>query len=83
MGDKGLTDAVEGEADDVRTRRLKLIAAVEGDDWSAVIEQQTAETTVVSPGGVVGEICGRDIFAGRQAGVGGRAGQAGRQARPG
>ena len=57
MGDKSLGDAVEGEADDARTRRLKLIAAVEGDDWSAVIEQQTAETTVVSLG-AGGEVSG-------------------------
>ena len=53
MGEKGLGDAVEGEADDARTRRLKLIAAVEGDDWSEVIDQQTAETTGVRQAVVV------------------------------
>ena len=71
MGDKGLGDAVEGEADDARTRRLKLIAAVEGDDWSAVIEQQTAETTVVSLGAdgeVSGSVYGRQDWQGWLAG---------------
>lgn len=49
MGEN-LHDEVAGEAEDSRARRLKLIAAVEGDNWSEVIEGQTAET-VVSAGG--------------------------------
>ncbi|PSC74301.1 nifU chloroplastic [Micractinium conductrix] len=44
MGEN-LHDSVEGETEDSKTRRLKLIAAVEGDDWSEVISQQTGETT--------------------------------------
>lgn len=43
MGEN-LNDSVEGEGDDARQRRLKLIAAVEGDNWSEVIQEQTAET---------------------------------------
>ena len=39
MGEN-LHDSVEGETEDSKTRRLKLIAAVEGDDWSEVISQQ-------------------------------------------
>lgn len=42
MGEN-LHDDVAGEAEDSRQRRLKMIAAVEGDDWSEVISQQTAE----------------------------------------
>lgn len=33
-----------GEAEDSRERRLKLMRAVEGDNWSAVIDSQTRET---------------------------------------
>ena len=47
MGEN-LHDEVAGEAEDSRQRRLKLIAAVEGDNWSGVIEEQTAETVVSS-----------------------------------
>ncbi|KAK9828600.1 hypothetical protein WJX72_000970 [[Myrmecia] bisecta] len=43
MGEN-LADAVEGETLDSAQRRLNLIKAVEGDDWSAVIDGQTAET---------------------------------------
>ncbi|CAK0783212.1 hypothetical protein CVIRNUC_006411 [Coccomyxa viridis] len=43
MGEN-LADDVAGESPDVRTRRLNLIKAVEGDDWSSVIDGQTAET---------------------------------------
>lgn len=43
MGEN-LHDEVEGEEDDARTRRLKLLQAVEGDDWSNVIDGQTKET---------------------------------------
>ncbi|KAI3423194.1 hypothetical protein D9Q98_010716, partial [Chlorella vulgaris] len=42
MGEN-LNDGVEGEAEDSKQRRLKLIAAVEGDNWSGVIDAQTAE----------------------------------------
>lgn len=45
MGEN-LHDEVAGEPESLRERRLKLIAAVEGDDWSEVIQQQTAETAV-------------------------------------
>lgn len=47
MGEN-LHDDVAGEAEDSRTRRLKLIAAVEGDDWSEVIQEQSAEAVVGS-----------------------------------
>ncbi|KAH7437983.1 hypothetical protein KP509_05G099600 [Ceratopteris richardii] len=40
MGEN-LHDEVEGEEDDARTRRLKLLQAVKGDDWSSVIDGQT------------------------------------------
>lgn len=45
MGEN-LHDEVTGETESARERRLKLIAAVEGDDWSEVIQQQTAEAVV-------------------------------------
>jgi len=34
-----------GEEPDSKPRRLNLIKAVEGDDWSAVIDSQTQQTT--------------------------------------
>ena len=43
MGEN-LYDDVEGEGDDSRTRRLKLLQATEGDDWSNVIDGQTKAT---------------------------------------
>ncbi|CAL8472276.1 g11818 [Coccomyxa elongata] len=43
MGEN-LADDVAGESLDSKQRRLNLIRAVEGDDWSAVIDGQTAET---------------------------------------
>ncbi|CAI7910603.1 unnamed protein product [Closterium sp. NIES-54] len=43
MGEN-LADAVEDETDDARTRRLNLLRATEGDDWSSVIDRQTAST---------------------------------------
>ncbi|GAB4813117.1 hypothetical protein N2152v2_000163 [Parachlorella kessleri] len=43
MGEN-LHDAVDGETVDAKTRRLNLIKAVEGDNWSAVIGDQTEET---------------------------------------
>ncbi|GBG69753.1 hypothetical protein CBR_g4584 [Chara braunii] len=43
MGDN-LYDDVEGEDEDSRQRRLNLLRAVEGDDWSGVIDRQTRET---------------------------------------
>eukprot|EP00929_Paragymnodinium_shiwhaense_P118269 TRINITY_DN90207_c0_g1_i1.p1 TRINITY_DN90207_c0_g1~~TRINITY_DN90207_c0_g1_i1.p1 ORF type:complete len:504 (-),score=90.34 TRINITY_DN90207_c0_g1_i1:436-1947(-) len=39
-----LADAVEGEGDDGAARRLQFMKAVEGDDWSAVIDGQTLDT---------------------------------------
>ena len=33
-----------GEAPDSKQRRLNMIKAVEGDDWSAVIDSQTQQT---------------------------------------
>ena len=33
-----------GEAPDSKQRRLNMIKAVEGDDWSAVINSQTQQT---------------------------------------
>ena len=54
MGEN-LHDEVAGEPESLRERRLTLIAAVEGDDWSEVIQQQTAETAVGGLGG-----CGLD-----------------------
>jgi hypothetical protein len=41
---ENLYDDVEGEDADSRTRRLRLLQAVEGDDWSGVIDGQTQET---------------------------------------
>ncbi|CAI5493709.1 unnamed protein product [Closterium sp. Naga37s-1] len=43
MGEN-LADAVEDETEDARTRRLNLLRATEGDDWSSVIDRQTAST---------------------------------------
>eukprot|EP00246_Nothoceros_aenigmaticus_P018608 TRINITY_DN9812_c0_g1_i1.p1 TRINITY_DN9812_c0_g1~~TRINITY_DN9812_c0_g1_i1.p1 ORF type:complete len:486 (-),score=93.02 TRINITY_DN9812_c0_g1_i1:238-1695(-) len=43
MGEN-LFDEVQGEDDDSRTRRLKLLQATEGDDWSSVIDGQTKQT---------------------------------------
>lgn len=45
MGEN-LGDDVPGETIDAKQRRLNLIKAVEGDDWSAVIDGQTSETVV-------------------------------------
>ena len=45
MGEN-LFDAVEGETEDSKTRRMKLLQATEGDDWSSVIDGQTAQTAV-------------------------------------
>lgn len=42
--------AGSGEEPDSKQRRLNLIEAVEGDDWSAVIDSQTQQTLA---GGVV------------------------------
>lgn len=53
MGEN-LHDEVEGESDDARTRRLKLIQAVEGDNWSEVIGEQT-EDAVGGPAKSAGE----------------------------
>lgn len=39
-----LHDDVPGESLDSKERRLRLIKAVEGDNWSAVISEQTRET---------------------------------------
>ena len=36
--------AGSGEEPDSKQRRLNLIKAVEGDDWSAVIDSQTQQT---------------------------------------
>lgn len=41
---ENLHDDVSNENEDARQRRLKLMAAVEGDDWSAVIDGQTQAT---------------------------------------
>lgn len=43
---KAMGDALieNGDNDDAETRRLKLIQAVQGDDWSAVIDGQSKET---------------------------------------
>ncbi|KAG0616195.1 hypothetical protein M758_5G097900 [Ceratodon purpureus] len=56
MGEN-LFDDVAGEDDDARTRRLKLLQAVEGDDWSSVIDGQTKQTLDprVSNGGALKE----------------------------
>lgn len=43
MGEN-LHDDVQGEEPDSKQRRLNLIKAVEGDDWSAVIDSQTQQT---------------------------------------
>ncbi|EIE23413.1 NifU-domain-containing protein [Coccomyxa subellipsoidea C-169] len=43
MGEN-LADDVAGESVDSKQRRLNLIRAVEGDDWSSVIDGQTAQT---------------------------------------
>ncbi|KAJ7523359.1 hypothetical protein O6H91_18G048500 [Diphasiastrum complanatum] len=43
MGEN-LADDVEGEDDDARTRRIKLMKAMESDDWSSVIDGQSKET---------------------------------------
>lgn len=49
MGEN-LHDEITGETESARERRLKLIAAVEGDDWSEVIQQQTAEAVAAGRG---------------------------------
>ncbi|PRW61409.1 nifU chloroplastic isoform A [Chlorella sorokiniana] len=54
MGEN-LHDNVAGETESSRERRLKLIAAVEGDDWSEVIHQQTAEAAAAGRGQEQGE----------------------------
>lgn len=43
MGEN-LHDDVQGEAPDSKQRRLNMIKAVEGDDWSGVIDSQTQQT---------------------------------------
>ncbi|GLJ07063.1 hypothetical protein SUGI_0056910 [Cryptomeria japonica] len=43
MGEN-LYDEVEGEDEDSRNRRLNLLRATEGDDWSGVIDGQTKDT---------------------------------------
>jgi len=40
-----LADGVQGEAESAAERRLKFLKAVEGDDWSEVINEQTSHTT--------------------------------------
>ncbi len=55
MGEN-LHDDVAGETESSRERRLKLIAAVEGDDWSEVVQQQTAEAAVGGLGGGVAQL---------------------------
>lgn len=42
MGEN-LSDDVAGESPDAKQRRLRMIKAVEGDDWSAVIDEQTKD----------------------------------------
>ena len=54
MGEN-LFDAVEGETDDSKARRMKLLRATEDDDWSSVINGQT-EQTVVAPTPPEGQI---------------------------
>lgn len=53
MGEN-LYDDVPGETLDAKARRLKMLRAVEGDDWSAVIEEQTQETLAGAEGGRAG-----------------------------
>eukprot|EP00271_Cylindrocystis_brebissonii_P003289 TRINITY_DN140_c0_g1_i1.p1 TRINITY_DN140_c0_g1~~TRINITY_DN140_c0_g1_i1.p1 ORF type:complete len:506 (+),score=96.06 TRINITY_DN140_c0_g1_i1:175-1692(+) len=48
MGEN-LHDEVEGETEDSKTRRMKLLQAIEGDDWSGVIDGQTKETLSAAP----------------------------------
>eukprot|EP00899_Mesostigma_viride_P008928 jgi/Mesvir1/18036/Mv09356-RA.2 len=48
MGEN-LYDDVQGETPDAKTRRLRLLQAVEGDDWSAVINEQTQATIGGAP----------------------------------
>ncbi|GJP59576.1 hypothetical protein CLOP_g12643 [Closterium sp. NIES-67] len=43
MGEN-LADAVDDETEDARQRRLNLLRATEGDDWSSVIDRQTKST---------------------------------------
>lgn len=43
MGEN-LGDAAAGESEDAAQRRAKLMQAVEGDNWSAVIDAQTKAT---------------------------------------
>lgn len=45
MGEN-LYDDVAGESDDSKARRLRLLQATHGDDWSSVIDGQTQETLV-------------------------------------
>eukprot|EP00271_Cylindrocystis_brebissonii_P001250 TRINITY_DN11575_c0_g2_i1.p1 TRINITY_DN11575_c0_g2~~TRINITY_DN11575_c0_g2_i1.p1 ORF type:complete len:611 (+),score=115.97 TRINITY_DN11575_c0_g2_i1:47-1834(+) len=44
MGENLHDDASEGEGDDAKARRLKLLQATEGDDWSSVIGGQTSDS---------------------------------------
>lgn len=39
-----IADDIPGESMEAKQRRLALIEAVEGDDWSAVIDKQTQKT---------------------------------------
>ncbi len=43
MGEN-LHDDVDGETIDSKERRLRMLQAVEGDDWSSVIDGQTSST---------------------------------------
>ncbi|XP_002968899.2 uncharacterized protein LOC9651475 [Selaginella moellendorffii] len=49
MGEN-LHDDVDGEDEDAKLRRLKILQAVEGDNWSSVIDGQTMETVGSSAG---------------------------------
>mmetsp|Transcript_24265 Transcript_24265/g.79140 ORF Transcript_24265/g.79140 Transcript_24265/m.79140 type:complete len:456 (-) Transcript_24265:2156-3523(-) len=48
MGESLVGEDDEHETLDQRERRLRTIIAVEGDDWSAVVGQQTSETTTAA-----------------------------------
>ncbi|BBN12453.1 NFU1 iron-sulfur cluster scaffold homolog, mitochondrial [Marchantia polymorpha subsp. ruderalis] len=48
MGEN-LYDDVDGEDDDAKTIRMKLLQATEGDDWSSVIDGQTKQTIKPPP----------------------------------
>jgi len=62
MGEN-MYDDVEGEGEDGKQRRLNFLQAVEGDDWSGVIDGQTQATMSDAEAGVVSPFSRSDVSA--------------------